>query len=255
MGAIRNKLRSERGASILLALLFFLLCAMVGASVLMAAASNAGKSRSNREEQQKYLALSSAMQLVCDELTAAEYTAKYRFESIEYTKEVTETDANGNQITKTVYDYTEHRYTMLAGDFQCGLSEDPNIVLPLLEELEWIFKQNFNGPNETSGDPRKTFAFDSGVKVTEPVEHTLRLTVNQDDKPGLSEPVAVTVELKKDGEDKWRFSIRAEFANDPSYKMYAKLLNSNVPTLTASQGTHECAVTWTLSQITREEPT
>ena len=41
----------------------FLVCAMVGASVLMAAASNAGKSRSSREEQQKYLTLSSAMHL------------------------------------------------------------------------------------------------------------------------------------------------------------------------------------------------
>ena len=59
------------GASILLALLFFLVCAMVGASVLMAAASNAGKSRSSREEQQKYLTLSSAMQLVCDESSTA----------------------------------------------------------------------------------------------------------------------------------------------------------------------------------------
>ena len=44
MGSIRGKLRSQRGASILLALLFLLACMMVAASVLMAAASNAYES-------------------------------------------------------------------------------------------------------------------------------------------------------------------------------------------------------------------
>ncbi len=254
MKKIREKLCSESGASILLALLFFLLCAMVGASVLMAAASNAGKSRSNREEQQKYLTLSSALQLVCDELTAAEYTAKYDFIKIEHTKKVIVTDEAGNKTEMEEYDYTEHKYTMFAGDFQCGLSKSSNIVLPLFEELEWIFKNNFNGPNEESGDPRKTFKVDGSVKVTEPVEHTLTLTVNQDDKPGLNEPVTVTVELgTEEGKDKWRFSLKAELESDPSYTMYAELNNSGVPKI--EEGKSGCdPIGWELSQITREEP-
>ena len=45
--AISQKLHSQRGASLLLALLFLLLCSMVAASILMAAAANAGKYRSN----------------------------------------------------------------------------------------------------------------------------------------------------------------------------------------------------------------
>ena len=64
MERLREKLKSQCGASILLALLFLLLCMMVAASVLMAAASNAGKLCSNQEEHQKYLTVSSALWLV-----------------------------------------------------------------------------------------------------------------------------------------------------------------------------------------------
>ena len=44
--AIRRKLKSSSGASLLLALVFLLLSAVVSASVLMAEVSNAGRSRS-----------------------------------------------------------------------------------------------------------------------------------------------------------------------------------------------------------------
>ena len=74
MERLGKKLRSERGASLLLALLMLLVCMMVGSSVLAAAASNAGKARSNRTEQQRYLNLTSAIQLVADEIARAEYT-------------------------------------------------------------------------------------------------------------------------------------------------------------------------------------
>ena len=52
MKTLREKLHSQSGASILLALLFLLVCMMAAASVLTAAVSNAGKIRSNYEEQQ-----------------------------------------------------------------------------------------------------------------------------------------------------------------------------------------------------------
>ena len=61
----------------MLAFLMLLLCIMVASSVLAAAASNAGKIKSNRIEQQKYMTLTSAVQLICDDLEKANYTAKY----------------------------------------------------------------------------------------------------------------------------------------------------------------------------------
>ncbi len=79
MRTLQAKLNSRRGASLLLALLFFLIALLVGASVLMAAASNGGKLKSNVDEQQAYLTLSSAMQLVVDELDGSTYSGKYLY--------------------------------------------------------------------------------------------------------------------------------------------------------------------------------
>lgn len=104
----RRKVHSQRGASLLLALLFLLLCAMVGASVLMAAAANAGKHRSNLDEHQTYLALSSAVSLLCDELNAAEYRGQYKY----WTTEVEVGDGDETHTEKrTHFQQVEGTYT------------------------------------------------------------------------------------------------------------------------------------------------
>lgn len=102
--AFRRKLRSQRGASMLLALLFLALCTMVAASILMASAANAGKHRSNLTEHQQYLALSSAVSLLCDELSAAEYRAQYTCWT---TTEDGGKDEDGNPITYTSYHFNQ----------------------------------------------------------------------------------------------------------------------------------------------------
>ena len=79
MDRAARKLHSDRGASMLLALVFLLICVTVGSSVLMAAASNGGRARSDRQEQQIYLALSSALELVADDLRGAVYTGKVTY--------------------------------------------------------------------------------------------------------------------------------------------------------------------------------
>ena len=130
MKRLRKKLHSERGASILLALLFFLVCMMVGASVLAAAASNAGKIRSNRTEQQKYLTLSSAIRLICDELEQAEYRGTYK--AYEWTVQEEE-DAPAID-----YFYCQQQ----TGGYSCGhLTEE----IPLGPELDAIFHRQFQG--------------------------------------------------------------------------------------------------------------
>lgn len=136
MKRLRKKLHSERGASILLALLFFLVCMMVGASVLAAAASNAGKIRSNRTEQQKYLTLSSAIRLICDELEQAEYRGTYK--AYEWTVPEKK-DADGNVISLAIdYFYCQQQ----TGDYSCGgLTEE----IPLGPELDAIFHRQFKG--------------------------------------------------------------------------------------------------------------
>ncbi len=77
--ATKRKLKSQRGASLLLALLFFLICTMVSSSILMAAVSNAGRHKSNLDEHQIYLALSSSVRVLCDELNRTEYKGQYQY--------------------------------------------------------------------------------------------------------------------------------------------------------------------------------
>lgn len=254
MKKIREKLRSQSGASILLALLFFLLCAMVGASVLMAAASNAGKSRSSREEQQKYLTLSSALQLVCDELESASYTAKYTYTFVAGTNE------EGKDPTPA-----KHIYEQQTGTYEGGLSSatDPSKnVLPLRDELDWLFAQDFKVRTSTETDP-VIYTYKVRPNTEKPgTAHKLTLTVQgQTDKPGLTTPVTVTVTVGT-GTAKYRLSLKATLGSedDSIYTMYAQLdmvggaAAAPKPADSPIIGENKCtAVKWKLSQITREE--
>lgn len=76
---IWKKLKSQQGASFLLALLFFILCSVVTSSILMASVSNAGRKNSNETEHQKYLWLSSALHLICDDIVQSSYQGNYTY--------------------------------------------------------------------------------------------------------------------------------------------------------------------------------
>ncbi len=75
MGRAAQKLHSRRGASILMALAFFLLCGFIGAVVLGSAATNAQKLAGRRQEQQDYFAVSSAARLLQSALGGSACTA------------------------------------------------------------------------------------------------------------------------------------------------------------------------------------
>lgn len=130
MKRLRKKLQSESGASILMALLMLLVCMMAAASILGASASNAGKYRSNRVERQKHLTLSSAIQLIADEIEKAEYTGKYTV--YEWDKK----DTDGNVIG------SYYHIKQTNGDYSCGDLKDQ---IPLKEELDEIFSKQFTG--------------------------------------------------------------------------------------------------------------
>ena len=121
MKRLCKKLHSRSGASILLALLFFLLCMTVAASILTAAASNAGKIQSSYQEQQKYLALSSALRLAAGQLEQAAYEGRYTV----YTWEVTVKDEEDRSVTTRYYHIRQQ-----PGNFQCGLLDG---LLPFQE--------------------------------------------------------------------------------------------------------------------------
>lgn len=181
MKRLREKLHSQNGASILMALLMFLLCCMVAASVLAAAVSNAGKVRSNRVEQQRYLLLSSAIRLICDELEEAEYTAKYKvWEWSVTTVEKPTEPAEGEDVQEKTS--VEHFFycEQVQGDYSCGVKRgmpegELTDQLPLLYELDAIFNGQFK-----SGDGYKTgYGVEDGlVLASVSTPHILTVTVD-----------------------------------------------------------------------------
>lgn len=65
---IKEKLRSSKGASLIIALVFMLFCAMIGSAVLAAATANGGRIAALKSDQQEYLNQRSAATLLSDEL-------------------------------------------------------------------------------------------------------------------------------------------------------------------------------------------
>lgn len=77
---VRNKLKSCRGASIIIALLVLLICVTAGTAALTAAGANLGRYTHMRADQQRYLAVSSAVKLVRSELCDQSFSASVQVE-------------------------------------------------------------------------------------------------------------------------------------------------------------------------------
>lgn len=202
MGQIHKKLKSNSGASIVLTLLFLLICMMVGASVLMAAASNAGKSRSNREENQIYLAMSSALRLVVDDLKGAKYCGQYT-----YTQEK---DESGN-ITKEIYKQEKGKYGDGSGETELG-----QIVINDLDDLFAVdMKKWCDEKNEQSSSQLYEYIplVDSLVKGP----YTLTVTPKLDELKKY--PIKITLSVK----ESYSMELTATIDNYPSFIMRAEL--------------------------------
>lgn len=226
MKGLQEKWKSQSGASIILALLFLLVCMMVAASILMAAVSNAGKLHSNRTEQQKYLTLSSALRLVCGELNAVSYRGKYSYEREEIMR--TELDMNGDPIE--VHDYYLNTYTQLSGAFEKG---GLNAFQPFGNELDALFANIFVAAQSSYPDtgsiaderyifePLGSAAFTGGPYVL-----TLAVVLDPDTHPelaGLAEPVTITVKMREDGVLQLKATLGAAEADGYVYTMEAEL--------------------------------
>ena len=285
MKALKRKWNSRRGASILLALLFLLVCVMAGATVVMAAASNAGKIRSNKEEQQKYLTLSSALQLLCDELRSVEYVGQYDY--VEVTKYEAERDdegslkkdAEGNvtlKVTSTDSYYQQkpgmlqHRTNGAVKSDDWGTMEYPELidVLPLYNDLDSIIAEKFGKKGLTS--------FGTAAP------YTLKLTVNEGSTYGLGDTVYVTVDkiggygtiilhAWLDSDPNFRVRATLETTNNDMRPVNLKISNTSSKPPKKDEATvkdddgnitsktetviHECttmAVTWKLTEIVKE---
>ena len=234
---IFGKLHSRRGASFLLALLFFLICALVASAVLMAAASNAGRIRSARTEHQLYLTVSSAARLLCDELTDCEYRGSYHY--WEQPREVL--DPDGTVIGVETDRYLEQK----EGAYRyAGGSEPAKFADLLLDDFDYIFSKEFD---KVTGMEKVT-----KLSLTSPTPHTLTITPGETAGEALAEPVTLTLTVNPQN---YTIDLTAE---QSGYIIRAQLAPSRTqPTLPPSIQDGATAMTeamnWHVSWITPGE--
>lgn len=244
MKTLREKLHNQRGASILLALLFLLVCMMVAASVLMAAVSNAGKIRSNYEEQQRYLALSSALRLVAGELEQAEYRGRYDVD--QWTERIKVIEADGTEtVTETKY----YKVIQKPGAFTCGeladlvldadgkLTQDGTTVLSFQKELDGLFAREFTGTGyETKVVTAPLPTNPPSVLGSTPDVTTRVLTVTVEGDTEIEETFG-SVKVDVDMSQGRRIHLKAVLdAGTAAYTMEAELTASGAPAVTYIPG-------------------
>ena len=231
MSPIAEKLNSRRGASFLLALLFFLICALTASTVLMAAASGAGRTRGGLEEHQRYLALSSAVRTLCDELTACQYQGRYHYRvELHYGE-----DEEGNQIVTGSTSYLTRQtglYRYQAGNGEAGLS---GLLRPVFDS---IFALEFtNGLADVVNRGNDVFVAD--------VTRALTVTPSSGEAALDGEPVTVSLTVRQSYE-------MVLVARMGDYAVQAQLTpDANPPKPSVgSQGIHDTLpMRWRLSAI------
>ncbi len=133
---LRRKLASRRGASITFALLLFLVCTVIGVIVLVAGTASAGRFSRLSESDSRYYAVSSAAQLLRDEIRG---------------REVTVTRSRTTQVTVTT---TSYRYQ--ADENGDGVAEEHTAVAKDVHEGTPTYSYSV-----TSKIPGSTDAFDA----------------------------------------------------------------------------------------------
>lgn len=211
--ALQRKLCSQRGASMLLALLFLVLCTMVAASILMAAASNAGKYRSNLEEHQQYLTLSSTVSLLCDELNRAEYRGQYNYWEVTVTIPPETEGGEATTITTRHFRWQPGHYTS-------------QLTAMLLSDFDAIFYKE--AQKQLAGSDIQNES--TGAPSTPPKEFRHSLTVTPSTDTVLDHPVDVELRV-----DTATYAMYLTATLD-GYTMEAELtpISTSAPSLPAS---------------------
>ena len=124
MNALQKKLHSNAGASMMMALLLMLVALLVSAVILSAAVSSAATVRADRTQQQTYLTVSSAAELLRDKITGGgcKYekivTNLYRSRNkVELLDSSTVYQNADGAFSKVLYDAID-RIQTTGGDFQ-----------------------------------------------------------------------------------------------------------------------------------------
>lgn len=133
--SIQNKLKEQKGASLVLALFLLIVVTVVATIIVNSAFSNAGRVRRNIRAEQKYLTVSSAAELVKGYLGDV---------TIVYTKTETENGGSGSNSTSEEYSFTDDKGS--SGISDISTSDNPFAV----QLTKWIEKTNKTGPTDSN---------------------------------------------------------------------------------------------------------
>ena len=162
---MREKLNSQRGASLLIALLYFLVCGLVAAVIIGAAMTNVQKLKGAHQRQQAYNSVSSAAQLIRDEMTRVQYQGVERWKAYECNRVSAEITIKEPGRHSDEYDYES---------FQATSEEDKSLTKLILPGVEKVYHSyaKFQENRESFNGWQSSFTVDDGVC---PVEVNVKL--------------------------------------------------------------------------------
>ena len=245
MKAVRRKLNSRRGASMLIALLYFLVASVIGAVVLIAASGNAGRITHHRNDLREYYAVQSAVKLVKEDMADEGFSAEYS-QTIDYTW-VEEYEEDPNEPGKVIvtggyYDASEPDYSEAAALTADGLLET---------QLSDFVDNYFSGAVWTEVRNRYT--------APATMQYPLSFTAEKDNAP-LADVPAVTGSLEVDP-DTYDITVTLQTEENGSnpvelyfeavVRTYSRSSGSEAAgSITATRG---ITVTWRDAEVTKGE--
>ena len=222
MQKLRNKWNSQTGASMMLALLFLLLCLTIGAVVLTAAYANTGRLQRTVTDQQTYYAVASAARLIESDVKSSSFSGAYdKLVTQHSSTEQTGTDEAGEPI------YTVRRWTETTFRAQGTELWDGRLLPACLDDLWALYL------NQVLSDTTIASAW-TGERPALPYDMTYSLSFPEDKAHGFPAVMGSlsVVDQEYDGEGRSRYTLLvwlcAQDGSDPMTLCFSPMLQESV---------------------------
>ena len=206
MRTIKNKLNSQRGASLTFALLLFLVCAVVGSVVLVAGTAASGRLAGLADYEQRYYAVNSAAELLAKEIPSGKTTVTLtRTTTTPITREFNKdmllvSEAKGT----TSAEYAEKVIETTTA--KAGTS----LLAPTKALLEDLVKKLLIG----SGTSESTWSYMPAQTST------YQYSISADGKPALAVDVTAEMTTIEAGSDKFSAELALDIQNHEGDRKY-----------------------------------
>lgn len=154
MKAVKRKLNSDTGASLIISLMYYLVVMMVGLVCIVAAYNNVGRMTHVLPDQQEYHAVESAIKLITEDMKQAEFLLKANYKD------------NGELSSYTVEENKNEQYGKIVS---CLLGEGTGVDKPtynpaLKQGKKMSFSLNLSGAGFSGQDSTGTVGDKLNVK-------------------------------------------------------------------------------------------